>query len=47
MIQDRKKIKKEGKRLKFIREMRSKRNENKHKYDINYSGFKGNPKSKK
>ena len=44
---DRKGIKKEKKRLKFIREMRSKRNESKRKYDSNFPGFKGNPKSKK
>jgi len=38
MIRDRKKIKKEKKRLKFIREARSRRNESKHKYDINFPG---------
>jgi len=38
MERDRKKIKKEKKRLKFIREMRSRRNESKRKYEIDFSG---------
>jgi len=38
MSQDRKKVKGEKKRLKFIREMRSRRNETKRKYEIDFSG---------
>jgi len=40
MIQDRKRIKKEEKRLKFIRDIRNRRNGMKQKTDINYPKFK-------
>jgi len=40
MIQDRKRIKKEEKRLKFIKDIRNRRNEMKQKADINYPKFK-------
>ena len=40
MIQDRKRIKKEEKRLMSIRDIRNRRNESKHKSDINYPKFK-------
>jgi len=40
MIQDRKRIKKEEKRLIFIRDIKNRRNEIKQKADINYPKFK-------
>lgn len=36
MDQDRKKIKREKKRLKFIKEAKNRRNEKKYKYDIRF-----------
>ena len=37
MDQDRKKIKREKKRLKFIKEAKNRRNEKKYNYDIRFS----------